>query len=195
MNGGQPRRTELLAVGRRLFASHPYDELSIDDLARAGGVAKGLLYYYFGSKRGYYIAVVTEALSELRERTAIDPSLPGPERMRRSLAANLEYIEENAAGYRMLMRSGIGADSEVHELLDTERQRALHEISEALTGAADPPSPELRVLIYGWLWFFEGAVLDWVERGGLSREEMLELLLEAFEETIARAAISGSRRS
>ena len=60
------RRAELLAIGRRLFASHAYDELSIDELAARAGVAKGLLYYYFGSKRGYYVAVVEAAAAELR---------------------------------------------------------------------------------------------------------------------------------
>jgi AcrR family transcriptional regulator len=41
--GAPDRRAELLAIGRQLFAKHAYDELSIDDVAAAAGVAKGLL--------------------------------------------------------------------------------------------------------------------------------------------------------
>ena len=40
------RRAQLLALGLRLFAEHSYDEVSIDELARAAGVSKGLLYHY-----------------------------------------------------------------------------------------------------------------------------------------------------
>jgi AcrR family transcriptional regulator len=38
-------------------------------------VAKGLLFYYFGSKRGYYVAVVEAAAAELRERTLVAEGL------------------------------------------------------------------------------------------------------------------------
>ena len=30
----------------------------MDDIARQARVAKGLIYYYFHSKRGYYLAII-----------------------------------------------------------------------------------------------------------------------------------------
>jgi AcrR family transcriptional regulator len=55
------RRTQLLELGLRLFTDRSYDELSIDDIARAAGISKGLLYHYFPSKRDYYVEVVRRA--------------------------------------------------------------------------------------------------------------------------------------
>ena len=44
------RREQLLASGARLLAERPHDEVSIEEIARAAGVSKGLLYHYFRSK-------------------------------------------------------------------------------------------------------------------------------------------------
>jgi AcrR family transcriptional regulator len=79
--GAPDRRAELLAIGRQLFAKHAYDELSIDDVAAAAGVAKGLLYYYFTSKRGFYLATIRAEADELLELAQPDPALPPAERL------------------------------------------------------------------------------------------------------------------
>ena len=97
------RREDLLAAGLRLFSDRPYDELAIDDIAAEAGVAKGLLYYYFGSKRGFYVAIVQAAARELGARLDPDHSLPPAERLRRALDAYLVYVEEHSAGYRTLL--------------------------------------------------------------------------------------------
>ncbi|HEX4804843.1 MAG TPA: TetR/AcrR family transcriptional regulator, partial [Conexibacter sp.] len=83
------RRAELLAIGRQLFAKHAYDELSIDDVAAEAGVAKGLLYYYFRSKRGFYLATIRAEADELLALAQPDPALPPAERLRRTLDAYL----------------------------------------------------------------------------------------------------------
>src|SRR4051812_49787403 len=103
------RREELLAAGLRLFSDRPYDELGIDDIAAEAGVAKGLLYYYFGSKRGFYVAIVQAAARELGARLDPDHSLPPAERLRRALDAYLVYVEEHSAGYRPLLAGGVGS--------------------------------------------------------------------------------------
>ena len=41
------RRSQLLDLGRRLFNARPYDAISIDEIAAAAGISKGLLYHYF----------------------------------------------------------------------------------------------------------------------------------------------------
>src|SRR6476660_3946402 len=86
------RRPELLAIGRQLFAKHAYDERSIDDVAAAAGVAKGLLYYYCRSKRGFYLATIRAEADELLALAQPDPALPPAERLRRTLDAYLEFV-------------------------------------------------------------------------------------------------------
>ena len=187
MNKSQDdRRAELLALGRRLFAHHAYDELSIDALAERAGVAKGLLYYYFGSKRGYYTAVIEQAAGELRARTTTDPDRPPAERLATGLDAYLDFVEQHPEGYRALMAGGIGTDPEVRRILAEERELVIARIADGLGIAA--PAPALRTALHGWLSFMEGATLVWLSRRDLDRAQVRELLLAALDGALAAAA-------
>jgi len=183
LNKSQTRREELLAHGRRLFSTKAYDELSIDEIAAGAGVAKGLLYYYFGSKRGYYVAVVEQAAAELRERVQEDESAAPAERLRRGLDAYLGYAADSPEGYRALMAGGIGADPEVRGIVARERRRFLDLIA-AEVGDAGPALP---VALEGWFSFIEGATLEWLDRGGLERGELRDLLLQVLAGALSAA--------
>jgi AcrR family transcriptional regulator len=180
------RRSELLEIGRRLFARHAYDELSIDQLAARAGVAKGLLYYYFGSKRGYYVAVVEAAAAELAERTATDPADPPARRLAAALDAYLGYVEEHADGYRALVSGGVGTDGEVRSIVERERGRQLAIVAEALVDGTDPPAA-LRAALEGWMSFLEGVSLDWLAHRDLEREAVRTLIVHALAGAIAAA--------
>jgi AcrR family transcriptional regulator len=173
------RRSELLATGKRLFSARAYDELSIDDIAAEAGVAKGLLYYYFGSKRGFYVAVIEEAADELRRRVELDSSLAPSDRLAHGLDAYLDFVEDSPEGYRALMAGGIGADPEVRAIVARERRRFLALIVDGLTGDGGP-TPALRIALEGWFSFIEGACLEWLDRGGLEREALNRVLLHAL---------------
>jgi AcrR family transcriptional regulator len=180
------RRARLLALGRRVFARHAYDELSIDELARRAGVAKGLLYYYFGSKRGFYVAVIEEAARELGERTATDPAAPPAERLSHALDAYVLYVDEVSEGYRAFMAGGIGSDPEVRAILVRERRRVAEQIAAGLTGST-AMRPALRSALEGWLSFVEGVSLDWLQHRDLERSEIRALLLSALVGALAAA--------
>jgi AcrR family transcriptional regulator len=180
------RRDELLAIGRRLFAARAYDELSMDDIAAAAGVAKGLFYYYFESKRGFYVAVIEEAARELRERTATDPAMPPAERLTLALDAYLGYVQEVSEGYRAFMAGGVGSDPEVRAILARERARVAALVAEGLTGTTRM-RPALRAALEGWLSFIEGVSLDWLAQGDLDREAIRTLLLRALAGALAAA--------
>ena len=47
------RREQLLAAGAELLGRRPYDEVSIEEIAAAAGVSKGLLYHYFPTKKDF----------------------------------------------------------------------------------------------------------------------------------------------
>jgi AcrR family transcriptional regulator len=180
------RRTELLTKGRRLFARHAFDELSIDELAARCGVAKGLLYYYFGSKRGFYVAVVQAAAAELAERTETDPSDPPAARLAAALDAYLRYVEEHADGYRALISGGVGTDGEVRAIVEGERSRQLALVAEGLAPAAETP-PALRASLEGWMSYLEGVSLHWLTHRNLERDEVRALIVQALAGAIAAA--------
>jgi AcrR family transcriptional regulator len=177
------RRQQLLELGLELFGNQTYDELSIDEIAKRAGISKGLLYHYFPSKRAFYVALVRQAAQQLLEETDIDRQLEGheidPEGIRTRIRAFLEYVSRRRASYSFLLRGGIGADSEVAEIVEETRQAVLEQmISRVSRFGADPEAPATRLRLRGWLGFLEAASLDWAEREELELEAFTELLVQ-----------------
>ncbi|MEG3630353.1 TetR/AcrR family transcriptional regulator [Streptomyces poriticola] len=173
------RRAELIAIGRRLFADTSYDALSMDDIARQARVAKGLIYYYFESKRGYYLAIIQESVDELVTTAASGPERPQVERVHRTIDGYLRYAEQNQAAYRTIVSGGVGFDAEVHAVRDGVREAIVATIAQGAYGRADI-SPLARMGLLAWVCSVEGAALDWIGRPGLSRETMCELLVKTL---------------
>ena len=169
------RRRQLLELGAELFARHGYEELSMARIAREAGISKALLYHYFPSKQAYFSATLEQAAEELAEVTEPDPSQPPVEQLAASLDAYLGWVERHMGAYDKLIR-GVGAVPEVRELVERVREETAARI---LAGIAPDrePSPMLRAAVRGWLWFMDGAVLDWIEHRDIDRPRLHALLL------------------
>jgi len=168
------RRRQLLERGAELFTSHRYDELSMSRIAAEAGISKSLLYHYFPSKRAFFEATLGAWADELRERTEPDPALAPAEQLTASLEGFLSLVEENTVAYRNLMGSA-AAVPEIRELIEAVRSATAARILDGIYPDGAPP--KARTAVRGWLWFMDGACLDWVEHRDLSREELRDLLL------------------
>src|SRR4249919_3269954 len=56
----------MLDAANELFAERGYEEVSVEDIARAAGVTRGLVHHYFGGRTEVYIALL-ERLDSIRE--------------------------------------------------------------------------------------------------------------------------------
>ncbi|MBQ1090824.1 TetR/AcrR family transcriptional regulator [Streptomyces sp. B93] len=177
------RRAELIAIGRRLFSDRSYDALSMDDIARHAHVAKGLIYYYFQSKRGYYLAIVQDSVADLVDFAAREAELPQLDRVHRTIEGYLRYAEHNQAAYRTIVSGGVGFDTEVQAIRDGVREAIVETIADGAYGTREM-APVARVGLLGWVCAVEGATLDWIDRPALSRETMRELLVKTLGGTL-----------
>jgi AcrR family transcriptional regulator len=173
------RRAELIAIGRRLFADTSYDALSMDDIARQARVAKGLIYYYFQSKRGYYLAIIQDSVVDLVTYAADGLELEPVDRVHRTIDSYLRYAEHNHAAYRTIVSGGVGFDTEVHAIRDGVREVIVATIAEGAYGRADI-APLARMGLLAWVCSVEGAALDWIDGSPLSRDTMRELLVKTL---------------
>ncbi|MFD7713530.1 TetR/AcrR family transcriptional regulator [Streptomyces sp. NPDC059785] len=169
------RRAELIAVGKKLFADRSYDALSMDDIARHAQVAKGLIYYYFQSKRGYYLAIVEDSVDELISRAAGGVDLSPKDRVHRTIDGYLRYAEQHQAAYRTIISGGVGFDAEVLAIRDGVREAIIATIAEGAYGHSRI-GPLPRTALLAWLCSVEGATLDWIGRRDLPRDTMRQLL-------------------
>jgi AcrR family transcriptional regulator len=169
----EERRRQLLERGAELFAEHSYDELSMREIAAEAGISKALLYHYFPSKREFFEATLAQAATVWTERTEPDPSLPPLEQLTTSLEAFLAMIDENPVAYGKLIES-VNVP-EVKALIEDIRTRTAVRILEGLYPDGAPP--KARAAVHGWLWFMDGAILNWLENRDLSRIELRDLFL------------------
>ena len=82
----QPRAAQAAETRQRLvsraavdlFSARSYDRVAAGDIAKAAGVAHGLLFHYFGSKRGIYLHAIREAVDQLDEAFSFEPGFCRP---------------------------------------------------------------------------------------------------------------------
>jgi AcrR family transcriptional regulator len=168
------RRQQLLDRGAELFTSYSYDELSMNKIATEVGISKALLYHYFPSKQAFFEATLGAWAERLRERTEPDPELSPLEQLTKSLDGFLSLVEENAVAYRNLMQSATGVP-EIRDLIEEVRRVTAERILAGLYPDGAPP--KARTAVSGWLWFMDGACLNWIEHRDIEREELRGLLL------------------
>jgi AcrR family transcriptional regulator len=183
--GVDERRRQLLERGAELFATHSYAELSMATIAREIGVSKALLYHYFPSKQDFFVATLRQGAEEIARLTKPDLELPPLEALRGSLDAFLGWIEQNETAYRKLMES-VGSVPEVKALIDDIRDATSARILDGL-GAGHPPPPKMRAAARAWLWFMDGAIIDWLEHRDMSRAELRGLLLGSLAGSLTAA--------
>lgn len=179
----QVRRSELIATGRKLFANTSYDALSMDDIAKHAGVAKGLIYYYFKSKRGYYMAIVEDSVTELVTLAASDPELPRTDRVLRTVEAYLRFAQENESAYRTIINGGVGFDTQVQAIRDAVRDGLVLTLAEGAYGTRDIP-PIAKLALLGWLSSVEWLTLEWLGHQDLQLEIPRDLLVRMLRHTL-----------
>jgi AcrR family transcriptional regulator len=172
----ESRRRSLVEVGKRLFSDQAYDDVSTSDIANAAGISAGLLYHHFGHKKGFYVATIRAAADEVLAVTQFPTDQPFAASAPGALAGFVAFVENNRGLYLGLMRGGVGADPEVHAIVEGVRTALL---SRVLAAAGAQPTPALNLRLYAWLGLVEFATIRWLELREVSRDELLAYLLAA----------------
>src|SRR6058998_775979 len=61
------RERQMLDVAGRVFALRGFHAASIEEIAEGAGISKPMIYSYFGSKEGLYLALVRRATDKFYE--------------------------------------------------------------------------------------------------------------------------------
>jgi AcrR family transcriptional regulator len=106
-----PERTmaDILAVATREFAEKGLAGARIDEIAAATRTSKRMIYYYFGSKEGLYIAVLEDAYKRIRDTEAdlhLDDLTP-EDALRRLVAFTVDYQLAHPEFTRLVMTENI----------------------------------------------------------------------------------------
>ena len=115
---GEAKRAELIDIGKAVFGTQRYDDVAIEDVAQRAGVVAGLINYHFGSKRGFYLAVLQEGVTAFWASLHALRGLPTAERLRRGVDIFIDYAQDNPAAFESFLVNV--PDAEVRELHQRE---------------------------------------------------------------------------
>lgn len=179
----QERREQLLGIALELFLARDYDDVSVDDVAAIAGVSHGLIFQYFGSKKGLYLASLEPLLAGFRRRTRGAPEgLEPADRLRHGIGAYYDAAAEHPAAYRSLMAGGAGF-REVYDRIEAARWAGVELIAGNL--GLDLERIEVRVALRGWVGFLDGAILASLERPETDREALVDAVFAIFAASLA----------
>lgn len=183
--GEEPDAVErLLRAGERLFGENSFDSVSVDDIAEAAGVAHGLLFHYFKTKRRFLLAVTRRAVDRLdAAHLGIGPQATSEEAIREFLKVHMKSVSSRRASFVANSRGGAGVDADVKAIWEESRKRAISMLYGYLEISSD--SPKLYVLFRAWIGFVDELVLAWVQRADLDASAIVEASIENLRATIA----------
>lgn len=100
---------DILEVATREFAENGLAGARIDVIVDAMRTSKRMIYYYFGSKEGLYVAVLEEAYRRMREIEAglHLEDLPPEDALRKLVAHTVDYQWAHPEFIRLVMNENI----------------------------------------------------------------------------------------
>lgn len=111
-------RQSLLDAGLAILAEKPPEDISMDEVAARAGVTKPMVYYYFGSKIGFYQSLVDHVEISLNKLvdTCLEEGLPFREVLKRIIISRVDQVvnrPEFSNAVRMMATSRVicGAES------------------------------------------------------------------------------------
>jgi AcrR family transcriptional regulator len=131
------REQLILRVAGQMFAEGGYDRASMDSIAELAGVSKPMLYAYFGSKEGLYVAYIERTGGELVERLIGADRSDGPSgRLRAVIGEFLGFVEEHRDGWTVLFRE-LTARQPIADQVAQLRSQIVGEVRRMLEGAPE----------------------------------------------------------
>ena len=179
----EQRREQILDAANALFAERGYDDVSVEDIARSAGVARGLVHHYFGGRKQVYIALL-ERLGAGREEQLPPPvGRSARARVADNVSRWLDWSEANRTIWLATLGRGEDiADADIRAVVTELVRRAVAILAAHHADIADD-SPRLRYALECWTGLNRAATRRWLQ-GEATREQTHELIASTLEHVL-----------
>jgi AcrR family transcriptional regulator len=169
------RREQILSVAVRLFGERGWADVSTTDVARAAGVARGLINHYFGTKKDLYLEVIRVMLTV--PSVALDRLPPGdlPTRIDAIVSWFLDVVSRHSTSWlAAIAAGGMAGDTDVDRVIDEAIDVAADSVLAAVgfTGRGAAPHAMSR----SYVGLATSTAREWLQRGVLTRPQVHRLL-------------------
>jgi len=172
------RRTMLVAAAARVFEGRDPLGVTIDEVAKAGGVSRSLVYAYFGDRGGLIAAVYRQSLDLFDQELgrALDQELPDQVKLRRLVRRYLLFARDNRAAWDVMLAAG----ALHHPLVQAARRARIERIARAW---GDEPVD--RLLARSVVGTLEAGAQDWVDYRDCGLERAIDVLVRVVWEGLS----------
>lgn len=187
------RERQILDVAGTAFGRGSFHSASMDEIAELAGVSKPMLYAYFGSKEGLYVAYINRTGRELLDRLisagADVEDLTPAQRVRARIEEFFAFVEQYRDGWRVLFREASGGA--VGEEVARLRRQIAAGIGQLIAGAPpdEPEDPSARSLRVGALAHAIVGAGESIANWWLEHPEAARADVAATYEALVRAAV------
>src|SRR3954462_8851701 len=176
------RREQILDAANALFAERAYDQVSIEDIARAAGVTRGLVHHYFGGRNDVFIGLL-ELGAQREEQLAPPVGRSARARVADTVARWLAWTEANRTIWLATIAHGEDiADTAVRQVVAELVRRAVAILAAHHADIAED-TPRLRYALECWTALNRAATRRWL-RGEATRDATHELLASTLEHVL-----------
>jgi AcrR family transcriptional regulator len=175
------RRQVIERAASELFAKQGYAPTTLEQIARAAGVTKPVLYRHFRSKKDLHLSLLAAHRDALLRRLVegLATDAPLAERLPRVAEDWFDYVEENPHAWAMLFRDTTG-DPEVqqfHREMQATARATLAGLIRAEPGLAIPEE-RIEPLAEFVRSAMTGLALWWAEHREVSREVVVSVVVD-----------------
>ena len=181
------RRLQLLAQAQRVFGDKGFHAASMNDLAKAAGVTKPVLYQHFDSKRELYRELLDHVGAQIEDAVAkANADAAGPhEQVQGGLGAYFRFVADHPDAFRVLFGGGTRRDPDFSDQAAAIEARIARSIAPLIQ--IDGISTEHQTLLaYALVGLSEGASRYWLR-------ELSDTGPDVIAEQLAQFAWAGLR--
>jgi AcrR family transcriptional regulator len=173
------REAQMVAAAERLFSERGYHGVSMDEIATASGISKPMLYDYFGSKEGLFLACVERARGRLFEEIA--GAVRGADEAEAALRAGVEaflvFANAQRATWTVLFGEG-GRFNETASAIRAEQAGLIAQLLRELPGwEREPDAEELDAVAHIFVGAAEAIAFWAVDRPAITLDRVADHLM------------------
>lgn len=163
----------MIEAASGLFAERGFAGVSMEDLAKASGITKPMLYAYFDSKEGLFAACAERAGEQLRQelrQVSERDDLTPDKQLWEGLQRVFKFVEENHDGWLLLYPEGGAAGGSIGSGAVAARDAMADLLTELFTrearaqGLSDDALAHIEGIAFSFTAAAIGAASHWAQR-------------------------------
>jgi AcrR family transcriptional regulator len=185
------RRQALISAMISLLRQRPSDDFSAADIATEAGVAHGLLFYYFGDKRGLYREALSQIAHELLEfQQPRFSEVTTDQRLEGLVRRHFEYLSMYRTAYASREAAPLQAYVDIFNAIFHETRSSGMALLAEILNLDFLDSPLGRAALQGWSGYLDELTDILFSDDSQNTEDLVKLAVAALHASVEQVRVA-----